>query len=275
MTRRRATALATVVLCATVLLARGATAQSVVSQPQRYMLSADALDGRALWLQPAGLSGRPEASLSGMFTMETGDAAVREYGVTLASRGLGVGWQHDRLPDGRSGDQWAVGFALGNPLIGLGVSRRWVRGAGSNGTATDAGFRYHPTPGLRLALGWHNIGSPVLRDTVALELLRPAAALLLFGGRVTLGAEVDVETGPWSSSAVRAGASLPLPLGLGLSLRADFDGSFSGQGGALALTWRRRTSRVSGYWADPGPGASTAGVWGSVVRDLAAPIRRR
>jgi hypothetical protein len=273
-TRARPTALAVLLLCAATVQVRTVAAQSAVTQPQRYLLGVDAMDARALWVQPAGLSGRREASIDGMFTLEDG-SELREYGLTVSSGGLGLGWQHDRLPDGRSGDQWAVGFALGNPLVGLGAVQRWFKGGGTDASATDIGFRYQPGVHLRMSLGWHNIGSPEVRDSVIPETLVPGASLLLFGGRVGLGAEWTVATDGWSSNAIRAGATVGLPWRLALSFRGDFDGSFEGRGFSLSLTWNGSSARVTSFWAAPDPGVASVGFWGGAVRDLSAPIRRR
>jgi hypothetical protein len=250
---------------------RPAAAQSLRTQPERYLLGIDAMDARALWTQPAGLSGRREASVNGMATLATDDVAVQEYGITVASGGLGLGWQHDQ----HAGDQWAVGFALGNPRIGLGGTQRWVTGGGDKATVTDLGFRYQPSAYLRLSLAWQNLGSPAVRGVVEPERLRPAAALLLWGGRLRVAGEWTVTTDEWSAAGVRVGAGLALPWGLSLAVRGDFDGSLSGEGFALALTWNGTSGRVAGFYADPRSGGSSTGIWGGAVRDLSAPIRRR
>ena len=276
MRRRRATALAALLAAAAALLPGSAAAQSFAAQPHLYLLTTDAFDARALWVQPAGLAARAEASLSGLLTAATsGRRSVTQYGLTLASRGIGVGWQHDRLPDGTSDNQWAVGLAGGTPRVTLGIARRWIRGANANAAAFDAGVRYAARPTLQLSLAWRDIGSPVVRDTTVRATLVPGLALALFGARAQIGADWELVTRGWGTSALRAGATVALPLRLALSVRADFSGSLHARGLSLALTWNPAMARVTAFASRPaGNGIDQAGVWLSAVQQLGAPRRR-
>ena len=276
MRRRRADALAALLATLAALLPGGAAAQSFAAQPHLYLLTTDAFDARALWVQPAGLAARPEASLSGLLTASTsGRRTITQYGVTLASRGIGLGWQHDRLPDGSSDNQWAVGLAGGTARITAGIARRWIRGDSTSAAAFDAGVRYAALPSLQLSLAWRDIGSPVVRDTTVRATLVPGIALALFGARAQLGADWEIVTSGWGTSALRAGAAVALPLQLALSVRADFSGSFHARGLALALTWNPARARVTAFASRPsGDGVDQAGAWLSAVQRLGGPRHR-
>ena len=276
MKRRRADALAALLATLAALLPGGVAAQSLSAQPHLYLLTTEAFDARALWIQPAGLAARPEASLSGLITASTsGRRTVTQYGLTLASRGIGLGWQHDRLPDGSSDNQWAVGLAGGTARFTAGVARRWIRGDSTNAAAFDAGVRYGARPSLEVSLVWRDIGSPVVRDTTVRATLVPGIALALFRARAQIGADWEIVTRGWGTSALRAGAAVALPLQLALSLRADFSGSLHARGLALALTWNPAGARVTAFASRPaGDGTDQAGAWLSAVQRLGGPRRR-
>lgn len=276
MRHRRAAALAALLATLAALLPGSVAAQSFSAQPHLYMLTTDAFDARALWLQPAGLAARPEASFSGLLTASTsGRRTITQYGLTLASRGIGLGWQHDRLPDGSSDNQWAVGLAGGTARFTAGVARRWIKGDSTDAAAFDAGIRYAARPNLQLSLAWRDIGSPVVRDTTVRATLVPGLALALFGARAEIGADWEIVTRGWGTSALRAGAAVALPLQLSLSVRADFSGSLHARGLALALTWNPAAARVTAFASRPaGAGVDQVGAWLSAVQRVGGPRRR-
>ena len=275
MTHRRAAALAALVATAAALLSGSAAAQSFTAQPQLYLLTTDAFDARALWIQPAGLAAIREASVSGFFTTATQRGqGPTQYGLSLASGGLGLSWQHDRLGNGASDNQWAIGLGVGNQTVKVGVARRWIRGANANDAALDLGMRITPRPSVLLSLAWRDIGSPVVRDTVVRAVLVPGAALALFGARARIGVDWELVTRGWGTSALRAGASIVLPLSLALSVRADYSGSLHARGVVLALTWNAASARAVAFGAWPSAGGvSQAGAWAAAVRSLDAPRR--
>jgi hypothetical protein len=275
--RGRATALAALIAAAVALPPGSAVAQSPGAQPQLYLLTTDAFDARALWVQPAGLAARREASVSGLLTASTGSTwTITQYGVTLASGGLGLGWQHDHRADGSSDNQWAVGLAGGGPRFTLGAARRWIRGANANASAWDVGARFVPRPAVLLSLAWRDIGSPDVRDTVVPATLVPAVALGLFGARAAIGADWEILARSWNTRAFRTGAAVALPLRITVSLRADFSGSLHARGAAVAVTWGGLLARVAAFASRPGvPGIDQAGAWVAAVRPLDGSRRRR
>jgi hypothetical protein len=276
---RAAAALAAALSTLALWPARGA-GQALLTQPQRYLLTTDVFDGRALWVQPAGLARRREASVGWSITGERrGSAlALEQYGLTLASGGFGLGWQRSELIDNTHVSQWAIGYGAGGPRASIGAARRWLRGDRVHDAVWDVGVRVVPRPLLEVSVVWRDIGSPTVRapagvpspqDTTYEATLLSAAALTLLGGRARLGGEWELVTAGWGTSAVRAGAAVVLPFNLGLQVRAEFAGDFAYRALAVALTWSAAATRITGFGAFPqGGGTRQYGVWGSAVRDL-------
>ena len=278
MITRRAFALALRLLCAAAALPGVAAAQSFVPQPQVYQLTTDAVDGRALWVQPASLARRREASVAAFVTGNRypGGMQVGQYGATLASGVLAFGWQHDRFSDSVGMNAFVVGLAGGTPEVSLGIDRRWYSGTNTKDGSWDVGGRYSATPGVELSVVWRDISSPVLVGDTVFATLVPGAAVQLFGGRLRAGVDWEIVTRGWSSSAIRAGIAARLPANLQLNLRAEFDNNFGGRGIAVALTWNGSAARVSAFQSSVrAPDTDRVGLWGAAISDPARPRRRR
>jgi hypothetical protein len=274
-TVRRAFTLAASFFGAAAALPRAAAAQSFVSQPQHYLLTTEAVDGRALWVQPAGLVARHESSVSAMATADRvgGSLALGQYGVTLAAGPLGIGWQHDRLGSAAHGDAFVVGYAVGRPDRSVGFDHRWHRGTNIHSSAWDFGARYAPTSALVFSLVWRDVGSPVIGDTIRATLV-PGAALALLNGRLEIGADWEIVTDGWGSSAVRAGVALTLPARLALGVRAEF-GSFDRRGLAVDLTWNGHAARLTAFRSSVrSDDVDRYGVWAAAVANPQARRRR-
>jgi hypothetical protein len=271
LTRDRSSALAAWLVGAAVALPGVAAAQSFTAQPQYYLLSAEATDARALWVQPAGLVARRESSVSLMATVDRvgGSSALGQYGITLASGPLGVGWQHDRLSDGSNGDAFAVGYAFGLVGRAVGVDHRWHRGTNTKSGAWDIGGRYAPLPYLMLSLAWRDIGSPLIRDTTLRATLVPGASVSLLNSRLELAADWELVTHDWGTSAVRGGAVLSLSARAALMLRAEFANTFSARSLAVAFSWNAPLARVTGFGTSlRQQNVEHFGMWGSAVSAL-------
>ena len=75
------------------------TAQPVPVRSRDYLFLTNVADARALWVNPAGLSVVPEASLMGEFTVDrtSGDLRIEQYALGFNSRGVALGYQRNRL----------------------------------------------------------------------------------------------------------------------------------------------------------------------------------
>jgi hypothetical protein len=229
--------------------AQSAPATVGPAQPARYLLTAEAADVRALWVNPAGLALQPGASLGAELTAErspTGDVQLSEWGAAMSSRGLAAAWVHQRYPDGASLNAYDVGLGLGNEQFSAGAARRWYRGTVRGGT-WDAATRWTVWPGVAASLVARDLGSPHMGDSTYWATLVPGAALRLFGGRIALAGEWEVVAHGWRSQAYRVGGSVALTDRIALLVRADLDRSLRRRALAIALDVEAPRGRVSAF----------------------------
>ncbi len=248
---RIATSLAVVAVRAALSVA-GAGAQALPPQPQRYLLTTNVADARAVWVNPAALGRRLEASLGVDVSADrfAGGAQLSQYGATLASRGLALGWSHDRSPGGATANWYAIGLGLGNEAFSAGATRRWLRASGGVSRAYwDLALRADAGGWLQLSALARNVGSPAPRDSASAPVLVPAVSATVLGGLLDLGAECDVVARDWRTRAWRLGATLALTRGLALAIRADLTGDMGSSGFAVALQFDGPRSRASGFVA--------------------------
>ena len=277
MIARRAFTLALLLHGAAAALTRVAAAQSFVPQPQVYMLTTDAADARALWVQPAGLARKREASVAGMFTANRypGGMKVGQYGATLASGVLAFGWQHDRFSDTVKMNTFVVGLAGGTPLVSVGLDRRFYSGTNTKDGSWDLGGRYQASPNIEMSVVWRDIGSPVVVGDTVFATLVPGAAFTFLRGRVRAGVDWELVTHGWSSSALRVGAGAMLPGNLQLNVRAEFNNNLKNRGVSLALAWNGPNARVAAFSSSVrSPDVDRVGAWGAAVSDPGRPRRR-
>ena len=263
---------------------RLAAAQSMVgpfqpAQPARYLLTTDAVDARALWVNPAGLVRQVEASLGADVTADrfapgTG-ARLSQYGATIANRGIAAGWVHDRYQNGPALNIYAVGLGLGDERLSAGITHRWFAGA-LKGSSWDVAARIASREGDQVSLVASNLGSPRLSDSTFLgATLVPGALLSLLAGRLQAAGEWEVATRGWRSQAIRLGGMVAVSPGVALSLRADLSPGFKRRDFALALTLAGPKGRAGGFALLPG-GANEVdalGLSGALVTRAAPPRR--
>ena len=247
MSWRRRVALAAGLAGATASAGRLA-AQVLPAQPARYLLTTEVEDARALWVNPAGLARRLEASIgvdAGADRFANGSVRLSQYGATIASRGLAVSWIHDRYPGDTTVNAYAVGFGLGDERFSGGVTRRWYRGQVSF-ASWDIALRGATAGGMQLSLVGRGLGSP-LPDSTYRPTVVPGASVTLLEGAVHVGAEWELATSKWRSQEVRAGGTASLGGALALTLRADLAPDLKRRRIVLALTWSPSQARVSGF----------------------------
>jgi hypothetical protein len=214
-----------------------ATAQLYLPLPQRYLLTTDASDGRAVWVNPAGLARRVEASLGLDATVERrpGSTRLSQFGATVRSRNLAFGWTHDAYGSGSAANNLALGVGLGDARLSIGVTRLWYGGPGGD-KAWDMAVRARATALLDLSLVWRNVGSPTVREITYDASIIPAAALHLLEGRVVAGAEWDLASGLDALREVRLGATCVVAAGVAISIRGDFSPGAARRGFAVGVT---------------------------------------
>lgn len=252
------------------------TAQVLPAPAARYLLTTEVNDAQALWVNPAGLARRLEASIGADIAADRfsgGSVDLSQYGATFFSRGLALSWVHDRYPGGGAVNAYAIGAGLGDEQFSGGVTRRWYRGLVSY-SAWDLALRGLARNGMQLSLVARGIGAP-LPDSTYRPTLVPAASMVLFDGAVQIGAEWEIVTHGWRSEEIRAGGTAALGRFLALTLRADLAPDFRRRRIIVALTWSTPRARVSGFTGLSGDlsQATELGASGALVA-LRPPSRR-
>jgi hypothetical protein len=256
---------------------RQASGQAIPAPPARYLLTTEAADARALWVNPAGLARLLEASIGADMTWDRyfpGGAQLSEYGLSLAGRGVAASWIHERFPPRRALNAYAVGVGLGDERFSAGTTRRWYSGAVS-GSAWDAAARVAYADGTQLSLVMKNVGSPRLLDSTYWATLVPGALVSLLGGSLQLGGEWEVAPHAWRSIAYRAGATVLLARGFALLVRADLSPGFKRRALVVAFNFDASRSRAGAFALLSG-GANEVdalGLSGAVVTRGAPPRR--
>jgi hypothetical protein len=223
-------------------------AQVLPAPAARYLLTTDVDDARALWINPAALARRLEASIGADIAgdrFSSGAFRLSQYGASVSSRGLAFSWIHDRFPSGGWVDAYAIGAGLGDESFSGGVTRRWYRGL-VRYSVWDVALRGRTPSGVQLAVVGRGFGSP-LSDSIPRPTLVPGASVALLDRTLQLGAEWEVATHGWQSLEVRAGGTVALGPDLALTLRADLAPDLRRRRVVIAVTWRRSQARVSGF----------------------------
>jgi hypothetical protein len=254
-----------------------AIGQVIPAQPARYLLTTEASDARALWVNPAGLARLLEASIGADLTGDRffpGGSQLSQYGLTLAGRGVAASWVHERFPPRQALNVYAIGVGLGDEEFSAGTTRRWYSGA-ARGSTWDAATRVSSADGTQLSLVVRNIGSPRLLDSTYWATLVPGALVSLFTGALQVGGEWAVAPHAWRSIAYRAGGTVALGRGLALLVRADLTPGFKRRGLVVALSFDASGSRAGAFTLLSG-GANEVdalGLSGAVVTRSAPPHR--
>ena len=255
---------------------RHAAAQLYPALPQRYLLTTDAFDGRAVWVNPAGLARRVEASLGADATIErrSGSTHLAQFGASVRSRNLAFAWVHDRYTGGSGANNFALGVGLGDEALSLGATRRWYGGP-SGDKAWDLAVRARLTPLLDLSLVWRNAGSPTVRNIPYGASIIPAAGFHLLEGRIVAGIEGDLTTTLGKLNEIRAGATCIVGTGVAISLRGEFSPRFARRGFAIGITLGSARSRSTLVTLLPAGANSIETIGGSTALVAAEPVSVR
>ena len=224
------------------------SAQVLPAQPERYLLSSEVDDARALWINPAALARRLEASIGadiGVDRFAGGAMQLSQYGATVASRGLAASWVHDRYPGGGYVNAYAIGFGLGDESFSGGLTRRWYRGLFA-ASAWDVAVRGALANGVQLSVVARGLDWP-FPDTTYRPTVVPGASVTLLDGAAQVGAEWEVTTHRWQSQEIRAGGTALLGPELALAVRIDLAPDFKRRTIVVGLTWNPSQARVSGF----------------------------
>lgn len=202
-------------------------AQVAPNRASTYLVATDVTDARALWVNPAGLGVRPEASVFLDLTVVQPGTSGRLGQVTAGfnARGLSFGYQRDNFPTGVHGHTYKLGLAGGSATLSGGLGVALYRG-GHGGTGFDVGLRYEALSTVTIGGVIRNIGQPTVRGVRQVTAAVPAVTARPFGSVLALSAQ-----GSFASATAARGYSLeasalwPRSPRIGLLARYDTDGS--------------------------------------------------
>ncbi len=221
--------------------ARPGGAQAVPNRATAYLTAADVADARAVWVNPAGLGARYEASVHLDLTVRHPGAHGQLEQVTAGfnTRGLSFGYQRDNLPSGVPGHTFRLGVAGGYQRVAGGVAMAAYRG-GTKGTGWDIGIRYELAAPVSIAAVVRDLGQPTVRGVRQEVAYIPATTVRAGGDLLAVSLQASLGTAAVRGYVVAARATLPGPLGLGVMGRLDTDGSWRRRGFAVGVSVGRR-----------------------------------
>jgi hypothetical protein len=207
-------------------VAGAARAQVAPNRAATYLVATDVTDARAIWVNPAGLATKPEASVLLDLTVARPGAAGRLGQVTAGfnARGLAFSYQRDNFPNGVHGHTYKLGFALGSGNLSGGIAMALYRG-GDGGTGWDAGIRYDWVPQVTIGGVIQNLGQPTVRGIRQETVARPAITFRPLGSVLALSVQAAFGSGSDRGYTLEASAGLPRSPNLGLLARLDTDRS--------------------------------------------------
>lgn len=230
-----------------------AHAQGATNRAASYLVATNVADARALWVNPAGLAARPEASVLLDLTVVQPGATGRLGQVTAGfnARGLSFGYQRDNSLSGIHGHTYKFGLAANYGEFAGGVTLAFHGGA-NQGTAWDMGVRYDWLSTLTVGGVIRNIGRPRIFGVRQATSLVPAVTLRPFGSVLALSAQASIVSDSSARGyAVEAEALWPRSPRVGLLARYDTDGSLRRRALLFGLSIGTR-DRVGAVGSTPG-----------------------
>jgi hypothetical protein len=224
------------------VLVGGVAAQFGANRATAYLVPTDVSDARALWVNPAGLAAKPEASV--LLDLTVADpGAARQLGqasIGLNARGLSLGYQWDHIAPGSSGHSYSVGLgtSAGGLAAGFAVA---FHGGAIRGTGWDLGLRYDWRRTLTLGAVVRNLGRPRVSGMGREEVTYvPAITARAFGTALACSGQARLTTTGARGYGLQASFEFPGRPALGIIARLDTDRSVRRTGFTLALSLGRR-----------------------------------
>lgn len=222
------------------MFAGGAAAQTGANRATDYLVPSNVADTRALWVNPAGLGAKPEASVTFDVTVLDPGAAGRlgQASLALNSRGLSFGYQRDNLAPGVHGNTYRLGLGMGASGLDAGFAVAFHGGA-IQGTGWDLGLRYDWRPTLTLGGVVRNLGRPSANGVRTEVTYVPAITARLLGSALALSGQARLTKAATRGYDVQAGLQLAGHPALGIIARLDTDRSGRRTAFTLALSFGR------------------------------------
>lgn len=251
------------------VLPRPARAQIAENRSVAYLAPSEVADGRALWVNPAGLATRPEASIYAHFSVRDPGAKgqLGQFTAGFNARGLSFGYQGDEFGGGQSGRTYKIGFGTSANGLALGVGFAMYRGD-TKGAGWDVGGRYVLLPPLTVALVVRNLGEPLVRGIRLHTQTVPGATLALWNNHLSVsGIATFTPDDAFAGYAFSAGTAFQLGVPVGALARLDLNRDF--QRSSLTFGLSVGVQNLVGLLATtPGDASkiSTADLYGLVSR---------
>jgi hypothetical protein len=233
-------------------LAGAVGAQVAPNRAATYLVTSDVSDARALWVNPAGLATRPEASVLLDLTVVRPGGSGRLGQVTAAfnSHGLSFGYQRDNFSTGVHGHTYKLGLARGSKGFAAGVAMALYRG-GDGGTGWDVGLHYDWRQAVTIGGVIRNIGQPTVRGVRQDATAVPAVTVRPLGSILALSLQASFASSAGRGYALEASAEWPGSSRFGLLARLDTDRSLHRRALVFGLSLGRR-DRVGLVGSMPG-----------------------
>jgi hypothetical protein len=161
-------------LCLLMVIARPVSpsarlpAQQVApNRATEYLFPTNVEDARAIWVNPAGLAVRREASVyaEALVGDPGANGRLRQLNVGFNSSGLSFAYQRDIFDNGLRGSTYRLGLGAGAGGLAAGFAVARYGGGGTVSTGWDLGVRYVALPRAGLTVGAvaANLGQPIVR----------------------------------------------------------------------------------------------------------------
>lgn len=222
-------------------LAGTATAQVPSNRSTSYLLPTDVADARAVWVNPAGLAARPEASvLLDLTVVDPGiTGRLSQASIGLNARGLSFGYQWDSFSPGVRGHSYRLGLGASADRLAAGFAVAFHSGA-IHGTGWDVGLRYDWLRVLTLGGVVRDLGRPQANGVRADVTFVPAVTVRPRGASLAISGDARLATSRVQGYDVQASVQLSGRPGLGVIAQLDTDRSGRRTAFTLALSLGRR-----------------------------------
>lgn len=199
-----------------------ALGQVAPNRATAYLAATDAGDVRALWVNPAGLAARQEASvLLDLTVQEPGSGGrLTQVSTGFNARGLAFGYQRDNFTSGIHGHTYRLGLGGASKGFAFGVAVALYRGA-TGGTGWDFGVRYDWRPQLTIGGAVRDVGKPTVRGVPLEATFVPSVTLRPLGDWLALSAQAEATSSATGGYAVEARAAWPGARRLAVLARLD------------------------------------------------------
>jgi hypothetical protein len=199
-------------------------AQVAPNRATAYLTATDVGDVRALWVNPAGLAAREEASvLLDLTVLGPGSGGrLAQVSTGFNARGLSFGYQRDNFTNGIHGHTYRLGLGGTSKGLAFGVGVALYRGA-TGGTGWDFGIRYDWRPQLTIGGVVRDVGKPTVRGQTLEATFVPSITARPLGDWLALSAQAQATSSAIGGYTVEARATVPGTRRLMLLARVDTD----------------------------------------------------